>query len=285
MKAARFAYHPVRSVEEAAQALRRWAPEGGRILAGGQSLVPMMALRLAQPSHLIDINTIPGLDRASFDGRTLRIPACVRHAAFERAPLRGPLGAMLAHVAGHIAHHPIRTRGTFCGSLAHADPASEWCLVAAALDATIIARSTRGERGLSADTFFLGAMSTALEDDEMLAEVRLPAPPADARYGFAEHSRRAGDYALAMTLACLRVRDGRIVAPRLAIGGAERHPRRLREVEALLDGAACEPATAARAADAAAESIDPMEDVQACASLRRDMVRATTRRALLRAIA
>ncbi len=285
MKAARFAYHAARTLAEAVELLGRWAPEGGRILAGGQSLMPMMALRLAQPSHLIDINTIPGIDRASFDGATLRIPACARHAAFERNPLPGPLGAMLAHVAGHIAHHPIRTRGTFCGSLAHADPASEWCLAAVALEATIVARGTRAERVLPADVFFRGAMSTALDDDEMLTEVRIAAPPADARYGFAEHSRRAGDYALAMTLTRLRVQDGRIVAPRLAVGGAERSPRRLREVEALLEGAACAPATAARAAEAAADSIDAMEDVQVCASLRRDMVRATTRRALLRAFA
>ncbi len=285
MKPARFAYHPVRSVEEATLALERWAPEGGRVLAGGQSLLPLMAFRLAQPPHLIDINPVSGLDRIGLDNGTLRIPARVRHAAFERPVVPGPLGAMLADAAAHIAHHPIRTRGTFCGSLAHADPASEWCLVAATLDAKIIACSTRGERRLGAAGFFLGAMTTALRDDELLAEVQLAVPPPDTRYGFDEHSRRAGDYALSMTLVALRVVDGIVVDPRIAIGGAESRPRRLRAVEMMLDGAGCSAATAARAADAAAEAVDAMEDAQVCASLRRDIVRATTRRALLRAFA
>ena len=285
MKPSRFAYHPARSIEGAAAALAEFAPEGGHILAGGQSLVPMMAFRLAQPAHLIDINTIPGLDRVASEGGVLRIPACVRHAAFERPAVAGPLGAMLATVAGHIAHHPIRTRGTFCGSIANADPASEWCLVAVALDALIVAVSTGGRRVLRADEFFAAAMTTALREDEMLTEVHLKLPPADTRYGFEEHCRRAGDYALAMTLTSLRVTDGVIVDSRLAVGGSESRARRLKAVEAALEGAACGPATAARAADAAAESVDPMQDLQVSASLRRDLVRATTRRALLRAFA
>src|SRR5215472_12814926 len=130
MKPAPFAYHAPKTVDEAVAILAQVAAQDGRILAGGQSLVPTMAFRLARPAHLVDINGIAALARlAAADGK-LAIGACVRHAAFYRGAAEGPLGRLLADVVRHIAHHPIRTRGTFCGSLAHADPASEWCLVA-----------------------------------------------------------------------------------------------------------------------------------------------------------
>src|SRR6185437_7535176 len=157
MKPARFQHHAAHSVEAAVAALSRFAPEGGRILAGGQSLVPMMASRLATPPVLIDINGITGLDRVAADGTTLRIGALARHAAFHRplpTPLPTPLGALLGTLARHIAHLPIRSRGTFCGSLAHADPAAEWCMAFVALDGTAVARSTRGERSIPAREFF-----------------------------------------------------------------------------------------------------------------------------------
>jgi aerobic carbon-monoxide dehydrogenase medium subunit len=285
LKPSRFVYHRTQSIDEAVTALATWAPEGGRVLAGGQSLLPMMAFRLAQPPHLIDINRIAGLDRIACEAGTLRIPACARHAAFERPVVPGALGIVLARIAAHIAHHPIRTRGTFCGSIAHADPASEWCVAAVALDAQIVARSARGERLLRADEFFMSAMTTALPEDELLVETRLPIPPPDTRFGFDEHSRRAGDFALSMTLAALRLVDGRIADARVALGGAEARPRRLALVESVLQGAVPGNAIATRAADVAADSVDAMEDGQTCASLRRDLVRATTRRALLRALA
>src|ERR1051325_75910 len=132
------------------------------------------------------------------DDGWLRIGAGVRHSAFERAAVEGPLGELLAAVARQIAHHPIRTRGTFCGSLAHADPASEWCLVAATLGAELVARSVRGTRTIAAGDFFTGVMSTALAPDELLIEARLPLLEAGTRCGFYEYSRRAGDFAIAM---------------------------------------------------------------------------------------
>ena len=134
MKPAPFIRHVPRTVAEAVRILGEVAPQDGRILAGGQSLVPIMAFRLAKPAHLVDINEIEELGKIGCDGKMLRIGACVRHAAFHRPVVEGPLGALLAHVARHIAHYPIRVRGTFCGSLAHADPASEWCLVASTLE-------------------------------------------------------------------------------------------------------------------------------------------------------
>jgi carbon-monoxide dehydrogenase medium subunit len=280
VKPARFVRHAVRTVDEAISALATYAPEGGRILAGGQSLIPMMAFRLAQPAHLIDINGIDGIGRIACDGQTLSIPAGVRHAAFHRPVVDGTLGTLLSVVARQIAHLPIRTRGTLCGSLANADPASEWCVVLVALEGSVVARSLAGERVIPANSFFRSIMTTALRDDEMLVEARLPLPAPGMRYGFDECSRRAGDYAQSMTLAAYRLIDGRIVDARVAVGGVEGHPRRLAAAEAALDGEAPDPRIFLRAAEAAAASIDPMEDNQVPASLRRDLVRATTRRAL-----
>ena len=261
------------------------AAADGRILAGGQSLVPAMAFRLAKPAHLIDINAIAALERLAVEDGALSIGACVRHAAFHRAAVTGPLGALLANVVRYIAHYPIRLRGTFCGSLAHADPASEWCLLAATLGAEMTAVSTRGTRTIAAEDFFAGIMTTALAEDELLAAARLPLLAADARFGFCEFSRRAGDYAIAMALAILRVEGGVIVAPRLGVGGAEAVPRRIAEAEAALAGQPPEPAVLRAAADAAADAVDPLEDIQADAAYRRDLVRAMTRRALERACA
>src|SRR5919198_2586861 len=157
MKPARFRYHAPKTIEEALDTLAEVAPEDGRVLAGGQSLVPIMAFRLARPGHLVDINGVEDLNQLALTGGKLRIGACVRHAAFYRPVAEGPLGKLLTTVVRHIAHHPIRTRGTFCGSIAHADPASEWCMLAATLDADIVLRSVRGTRTVKAGDFFEGA--------------------------------------------------------------------------------------------------------------------------------
>src|SRR6188474_3381338 len=193
MKPAPFIRHAPKTLDEALKILAEVAPQDGRVLAGGQSLVPIMAFRLAKPAHLVDINDVVGLDKISSDGKVLAIGACVRHAAFHKPVTENPLGTLLSTVARHIAHLPIRARGTFCGSLAHADPASEWCLVAAVLDAEFIVASRRGTRRLGPRNYFVGALATALEPDELLTETHLPL--LDDRWcsGFAEFSRRAGD--------------------------------------------------------------------------------------------
>jgi aerobic carbon-monoxide dehydrogenase medium subunit len=285
MKPAPFVRYAPRSVDEAVTILAEVASDDGRVLAGGQSLVPAMAFRVARPAHLVDINGVAGLDRLAIEGASLSIGACVRHAAFHRPVVAGPLGPLLTFVVRHIAHYPIRTRGTFCGSLAHADPASEWCLLAATLGAEMVATSAGGTRTIAADDYFEGMMATALAEDELLAQVRLPILAADVRCGFYEFSRRAGDYAIAMTLATFRIADGVIVAPCVGVGGAEGRPRRIPEAEQALAGRAPDAATFQAAADAAAHAIDPLEDIQAGASYRRDLVRAVTRRALERALA
>jgi len=280
MKPAPFTRHVPRTVAEAVKILGEVAGKDGRVLAGGQSLVPIMAFRLAKPAHLVDINEIEELGRIASDGKTLLIGACVRHAAFHKPVVDGPLGAMLSHVARHIAHYPIRTRGTFCGSLAHADPASEWCLVAATLDATIVAKSTRGERLIAAKDFFAGIMTTALAEDELLAEVRLPVPAADTKFGFNEFNRRAGDFAMAAALVCYRLQGGKIIDARVGVGGAETFPRRIAQAQAALNGQAPGDKVFRAAAETAAKAIAPLEDHQTSGEYRRDLVRAVVRRAL-----
>jgi aerobic carbon-monoxide dehydrogenase medium subunit len=280
MKPAPFVRHVPRTLDEALKILAHVAPEDGRVLAGGQSLVPIMAFRLAKPAHLVDINEVAGLDRLVSDGKALSIGARVRHAAFHKSVVDNPLGKLLAFVARHIAHYPIRMRGTFCGSLAHADPASEWCLVAATLEATMVAKSMRGERLLAAKDYFEGIMSTALTEDELLTETRLPLLASDAKFGFNEFNRRAGDFAMAAALVTYRLQGGKIADARVGVGGAEPSPRRIADAEAALNGQAPGDKAFRAAAEAAAKAIDPLEDHQTTAEYRRDLVRAVVRRAL-----
>jgi len=280
MKPAPFRYHAPKTVEEAVATLAQVAGEDGRVLAGGQSLVPIMAFRLARPAHLVDINNIESLGRLALDDGKLSIGACVRHAAFHRPVAEGPLGKLLAAVVRHIAHYPIRTRGTFCGSVAHADPASEWCLVAATLDGEMVARSARGTRVIAAKDFFQGIMTTALAEDELLTEVRLPILAADTRFGFYEFSRRAGDFAIAMALVTFRLQNGVIAEPRIGVGGAEPCPRRIAQAEAALAGRAPDAEAFKAAAAAASAAVDAMEDATTSADYRRDLVGTVTRRAL-----
>jgi carbon-monoxide dehydrogenase medium subunit len=285
MKPARFRYHAPKTIEEAVDTLAEVAGEDGRVLAGGQSLVPIMAFRLARPAHLVDINDVEALRRLTVEGERLCIGACVRHAAFHTPVVDGPLGRLLATVVRHIAHYPIRTRGTFCGSIAHADPAAEWCLVAAALGAEMVARRAAGMRTIPAQDFFRGIMTTALEEDELLIEVRLPVLPADMRFGFYEFNRRAGDFALGMALVTFRLQDGVIREPCVALGGVESQPRRIAEAEQLLAGRSAERAAFEAAAAAVASVVDPLEDAVTSATYRRDLSRTVTRRALERAAA
>jgi carbon-monoxide dehydrogenase medium subunit len=245
MKPAPFQYHAPKTVEEALELLAEYADDDGRVLAGGQSLVPTMAFRLARPRHLVDINGVKELDYIE------------------------------------VAHHPIRARGTFCGSIAHADPASEWCAVAAALDAEMVVESKRsGLRVVPAKDFFKGIMTTALREDELLTEVRLPIQPPDSRLGFAEFSRRAGDYAIAMAVGAFRLKSGMMTEIRIAIGGAEAAPRRMTEAEHALIGRPPNAGSFQAAAHAVIKAIDPLDDENVSADYRRGLVRAMVTRAL-----
>jgi carbon-monoxide dehydrogenase medium subunit len=282
MKPAPFRYHAPKTIEEAVETLAEVAGDDGRVLAGGQSLVPIMAFRLAKPAHLVDINGVEALRRLAVDGNKLSIGACVRHAAFHKPVVDGPLGRLLAKVVRHIAHYPIRTRGTFCGSIAHADPASEWCLVVAALDAEMVARSASGTRTIPAGEYFRGIMTTAL-NGRAAHRGALAILPADTHCGFYEFNRRAGDFAIAMALvthACRTAgwssRAWRWAAPsrsaphRRGRAGARRTSAGKAGVEA--------------AAEAAATAVEPLDDAITSAEYRRDLVRTVTRRALEQAV-
>jgi len=283
VKPAPFTHHAPASLDDALAILGDTAQDDGRVLAGGQSLVPMMALRLAQPAHLVDINRIAGLDRLAVDGEMLTIGALVRHQRFHAPVADGVLERLLSCVSAHIAHLPIRLRGTFCGSLANADPASEWCLVAAVLDARMTARRRGGSRIIAAADFFDGVMATALAPDEILTAVQIPMPPPGTRMGFYEFNRRAGDFALAMSLVSYRIEDGAVVAPRIGLGGVEDLPRRMTEAEEILAGQPLEAAVLARVADAAAAAIAPLVDHHTDAAYRRDLARTVMLRAFARA--
>jgi carbon-monoxide dehydrogenase medium subunit len=283
MKPVSFRYFAPETIDAALDLIAEHGDDG-KILAGGQSLVPAMNFRLARPSSLIDINRIAALDYVREEDGALRIGALARHARFEAPVVTGALAAFLPRVARHIAHLPIRTRGTFVGSLAHADPASEWCLVAATLEAELVIASRGGTRSLRPGQFFTGALTTALEPDELLTEVRLPLLDAGWRTGFIEFSRRAGDYALAMSAAVLRLENGRIVEARIGGGGAAARPLRIAAAEQILVGSDGGRDAARAAANAAAQAIEhPLEDVQADAEYRRDLVRAMVERAIAQA--
>jgi carbon-monoxide dehydrogenase medium subunit len=281
MKPAPFQYHAPRTIAETLDLLAQYGPDDGRVLAGGQSLVPTMAFRLARPRHLVDINGVAGLDRLVVENGRLCIGAGVRHSAFETPVEDGPLGRLLASVVRHIAHHPIRARGTFCGSIAHADPASEWCAVAAALDAEMVAESkVSGTRTIPAKSFFEGIMATALHESELLREVRLPILPKGTYAGFAEYSRRAGDYAVAMAVTTYRLKNGVMSDMHVAVGGAEASPRRIAEAERILIGRAPNLGTFQAAAHEARKAVDPLDDPSIGADYRRGVVRAMVIRAL-----
>lgn len=284
MKPAAFDYHAPATLDQALDLLREHG-EDARILAGGQSLVPTMAFRMARPGVLVDINRIAALAYVTTEGGSLRIGALARHAWFEMPVVAGPVGALLAQVAHSIAHAPIRQRGTFCGSLAHADPASEWCATVLALGGTLVLAGPDGQREIAAQDWFQGVFSTAIEPAEMLVELRLPLLDAGWRCGFAEFSRRAGDFALAMAVVALRVADGAVREARIALGGIGGRPVLAMEAAALLVGQPAGLAVARRAAACAAEACDPQDDIHAPAEYRRDLVRSMVRRALVQAFA
>ena len=284
MKPASFTYHAPKTVAEAVAALAQHQDDV-KVLAGGQSLVPVMAFRLARPAHLVDINGIDELDYVTAKGGRLHIGARVRHARFHDLVEPGPLGQLLAGVVRNIAHWPIRMRGTFCGSLAHADASSEWCCTAATLDAEVLLQSARGKRVVKAADYFKGFLTTDKADDELIVEASLPLLTPGTRFGFEEFSRRAGDYALSMCLAVIRLESGKVAEARIGVGGAEPFPRRIGDAEAVLIGKPLDKAQSGKAAEAAAAAVDPLNDVQAAPEYRRDLVRAMVRRALEKCIA
>ena len=282
MKAAQFEYHAPETLEEVI-ALKAELGDEAKILAGGQSLVPSMNFRLARPSDLIDINRIKTAQDYEVKEDHIVISPLVRHARFEAPRDPGPTSALLASACRHIGHLPIRTRGTFVGSIAHADPAAEWSVVALAAMAELRARSKSGERTMAADEFFVGPYMTALTDDEVLVEARIPVLPTSMRVSFLELSRRAGDFALVCVAVVGDASAGLLRDVRIALGGVASRPVRVPNVEATLNGEAPSVALFEEAARQAAGEINTIGDIHGSAGYRRELVSVYVRRGLERA--
>lgn len=280
MKPRSFEYRAPTSLAEALGILAE-DPDDSKVLAGGQSLVPMMNFRLASPGTLVDINQIPGLSGIRTVDDRVVIATRTRHLQVQNTSVPGPLGSLLRHAAAHVGHLPIRTRGTFGGSIAHCDSASEWCLVASLLDAEMTAVSkARGERTIAAADFFQSIFTTALEPDELLLSVSLPALDDTWRTGIAEFARRAGDFGIVTTTAAVRVVDDVVREARVSIGGVSEVPFRSAAAEQALVGQALTDGALVAAAEAAADEVDPPSDTHGDAAYRRDLVRALLPRAL-----
>jgi len=278
-----FEYHAPASLAEALDLLAQFGDEA-KVLAGGQSLLPLLNLRLARPAHLIDINGLaPELGHLDTWDGGLRIGALVRQRAAERADLVRQRTPLLADALPQIGHPQIRNRGTIGGSLAHADPAAELPAAMLALEATLVARGPRGTRTLAAGDFFSGYLSTALEPDELLVEVRVPGRPAGASgAAFVEMTRRGGDFAICGAAALVTLNaSGRCDQVRLALCGVADRPVRAMGVEAALVGEVPSQRQVTDAAQRVVESIDPPSDVHGSAAYRRKLAVVLARRAML----
>lgn len=282
MKAPPFAYARAESVEEALDLLAEGGDEA-KVLAGGQSLLPLLAYRLLRPTHLVDLGGAATLSTfRPAEAGELVLDALVRHADVERMALAGAHG-LLCEAAAAIGHLPIRVRGTVGGSLAHADPAAELPLAVLALDASLVLRSVTGERRVPAESFFEGPFTTALAPGELLTALVVPPAPAGATSAFAEFAVRAGDFALASVAVVGACDDGRVRHLRIALGGVDATPVRARAAEALLSGELPGRDAIAAAAAAAAAECDPVDDQQASVRFRRELVDTLVRRCLERA--
>jgi carbon-monoxide dehydrogenase medium subunit len=255
-------------------------------IAGGQSLMPMLAFRVASPSLLVDLRKLPDLNRIAIGDDGVRLGALVRWRDIEDDVRLRSAQPLLAAAIEHVAHYQIRNRGTVGGSLAHADPAAEMPGIALTCDAEISVMGSAGARVIRAQDFFLGPLTTALAADEIITEVKLPAWPARRRWGFQEFSRRRGDFALAgIALFYDEDDDGKAVNAHAGAIGVGDRPVRLSVVEATLNGHVVDAATIAAAAKAASTEVEPADDIHAPAAYRRALVGTLTERALKAAAA
>lgn len=281
MKPAPFAYYRPATLAEALELLARYGGEA-RVLAGGQSLIPTLNMRLATPAALVDINRLSGLDGIELTAGGLVIGALCRHEALERSSLVARHAPLLAQAVPHVAHLAIRSRGTVGGSLALADPAAELPACAVALDARLRVAGRAGSREIAAADCFRGIYTTALEPGEILTAMIVPPEPAGWLAIFDEISRRHGDYALVGLAARALVAGGVVRDSRLVYLGVGLTPVRARRAEAVLGGREPDATTLAEAQAALAADLDPPSDVHASAALRRQLARVLLGRAFTR---
>jgi CO/xanthine dehydrogenase FAD-binding subunit len=281
MKPPRFLYCAPRILDEAL-ALLDQNSEDTKVLAGGQSFVPLLNMRLAAPAYIVDINHISELNYSEQEDRYLAIGATVRQRQIERSALVQEKHPLLIEVVKHIGHMQIRNRGTIVGSIAHADPAAELPALLTCLNGEVLAQSSRGERIIKAEEFFTGYLSTALEPGEMLTEARFPWIPPHAGWAFMEFARRSGDYALVGAAAILTpTPDDLCMSAHIAYLGIAGSPVRGHVVEQILAGTALDDSLLEAAAEAAGELVsDDMSDVHATVEYRRILTAELTRRVL-----
>jgi carbon-monoxide dehydrogenase medium subunit len=270
MKPAAFDYVVADSIDMAVVSLAE-AGGDGKIIAGGQSLVPMLNFRLLRPSILVDINRIGGLAFIEDAGKAIRIGALTRHYQIETSPVIARHLPVLGHAMTHVAHLAIRNRGTIGGSLSHADPAAELPMMALLLDAEIHIASAGGKRMIAARDFFLGALTVDLAGGDIVTEIVLPILPPKTGWGFEEVSRRSGDFALAAVAATLTVSAGAISQARIALTGVGPTALRAAQAEALLLGHALEPNLIGRVIEAVRTAIKPDTDLHASSDYRRHL--------------
>jgi carbon-monoxide dehydrogenase medium subunit len=283
MKPAAFAYHVPSSVEEAIALLARLG-DAAKIIAGGQSLVPMMNMRIARPEHLVDINSLTQLAFVRDAGDHFAIGALTRHHDVEHSAALQARLPILPRVAQTIAHYAIRTQGTLGGSLAHADPAAQWPLLAVALGASLQVRGPNGERSIGASEFFVSTMSTALTADELIVATHWPVPPSGTGWGFELFARRRGDFALCAVVVQLALKGGAVDAIRVAVGGVTPTPVDASAAAQRFRGRAASDALPAELGKALAASITPDDNAKAAAWYRTELIEALTRRAAMSAL-
>lgn len=282
MKPAKFDYQAPTTLEAAVALLQNYNGDA-RLLAGGQSLLPMMNFRLVTPAALVDLNRIPELAYIRAENGVLRIGAMTRHRTVEFSQVVAERLPLLAEATRLIAHLPIRSRGTIGGSLALADPAAELPMLLQALEGEVVARGPKGERIVKAADLIEGMMTTSLTADEILSEVRLPLPSPDAGFAVEEFARRRGDFAVAAVTVLIERKNGWCSKARLATAGVGPKSIRLTTAEAILERSDLDDEAIKEAAARAAEQVSPQTDQHGTADYRRHLIRVLTTRALRRA--
>lgn len=284
MKPAPFTYLRPAGKDEALRMLHDHRDTDAKILAGGQSLVPMMNFRMAQPETLIDINRIDSLAFVEDRDQSIAIGALTRHNDVKDHPLVRRFLPLISEAYGNVAHHTIRNRGTIGGNVVHADSASEIPAVLTTLDAVFVVESVAGARTLDADDFFLGVFTTAIEPDELLTEIRVPKPAPDAGSAFEEVSLRKGDFAMAAVAAEIALDGDLCRSARIGLAGIAEHPARAGAMEGELRGRPLSGDAIAAAADVELAGLDFSNSAGISAEYRRDLTRALLVRTVERAV-
>jgi len=279
-----FEYFSPRTLDEAIALLQKLGPEA-KLLSGGQSLIPMMKLRLVSPEYIVDINRIPGLDYISESDGHLKIGALAREHQLESSETVQTKFPIIADTAKVIADPLVRSQATVCGNLAHGDPANDHPATMLALGATVVATGPKGQREISIDDFFPGLFTTALEAEEILTEIRVPIPPPKSGGAYLKLERKVGDFATAGVAVQITLDDaGACKRAGIGLTNVGFTPIKAKQTESLLTGKKLDEATIQQAGEMAASESQPMDDIRGSADYKRDLVRVLTTRALKRAL-